>query len=111
MKTRSLMILAIFSLFSASAYAGTYTCTPSNGAGIYDLSLDMGTASLRVDGVEHTATGGGSMYTFNESFPVGDAVFNSPTLYVPMDASSAMQFIATLCDRSTGARVDLNCSH
>ena len=110
MKISLLMIVAIFTLFSASAYAASYTCTASNAAGIYDLTLDAGTATLRVDGTVHTATGAGE-YFFSESFALGDVVFNSPTLSVPMDGStSEIQFTATLSD-GAGAFAELNCSH
>jgi hypothetical protein len=114
MKTFSCLAIAIFSLVSVSAFAAdVYTCTSSQGTGIYNLTLDAGTATLVVDGVSHTAHGAGE-YIFTDSFSIGDVTFNSPTLDLPMDGTTSdIQFTATLSDSSgsSGAHVDLNCSH
>jgi hypothetical protein len=110
MKIRSLLLIAAF-VFSASAYADSYTCSATNTTGIYALNVDGGTATLMVNGITYTAQGAGSMYMFDSTFAMGDVSFNtSPMLSLPTDGSeNDISFNATISD-NTGNTVDLSCS-
>jgi hypothetical protein len=102
-------ILALMSVTAQAAEMATYTCTASDAAGIYTLSLSPGSATLLVDGVEHMASGDG-VYTFDGAFQLGDHVFETPTLFVPM-GQGQMMFHATLSDGEGSANcVELSCS-
>lgn len=110
MKLGLFLVIGLLAL-SASAQAATYTCANQDGAGIYQLTLDGGTATLVVDGVSHTAYGAGQ-YTFEDSFSIDGKVFNTPTLSVPTDGTtSEIQFTAAIFDGPQGPYVELSCSH
>jgi len=110
MKLGLILVVGLVALSASAQAAETYNCANMDGAGIYQLTLDAGTATLVVDGVAHTAVGGGQ-YTFTDSFSIDGKVFNTPTLSLPVDASmTETHFIAAVFDGDQGPYVSLECS-